>query len=456
MMHCTFHSQLGKVYALSNRPSAFKSTLKREMVVGGLICEMHVARVGVFKGYDNGEFELTRRYFDNLIHNFEQESNPVPVYRGHADMMLLPTGEEPTASGWILGLKRKGDDLWASVQLTKTLEKQIREGEFRFTSIYVKNNQRHRETGENIGSRLASLAVTNQPFIDGLEEIQLSDSIFGRNQKLGIYKSKDLDAMSESTKKDEVTKLLEGLKESNPDLDLSLLDELVELVVEEDAKDQATDTTIDLPIEVEEDGDEEIEASDVDPEKKDDALSDVEDKKDEEEVAASELGDDVSAMLEELRGLASEKAGEELDLAGTLEMLKSMLEMKEELTGEIGLSNMQLALSAVKGELTKERDKSAKLRAKLNKYEDEKVESWALSQVEKGLFHASKKDEWKRFYKSDRALCLSILADKKPEIVLSQIVNPSEKDAQKASDPHASLSDHEKKILEGARITTTK
>ena len=103
---------------------------------------MHIARTGTFSGYRDGEFTLTPEMFNQCIANFEAEKNPLPVYKGHADANGSITGEEPPASGWILGMKQDEEgNLFALVELTQEMQDLIKAGSYKFTSIYMKSEK---------------------------------------------------------------------------------------------------------------------------------------------------------------------------------------------------------------------------------------------------------------------------------------------------------------------------
>ncbi len=182
---------------------------------------VHVARTGVFKGYRDGEIELTTDMFDNAIENFNAEKNPLPVYKGHADVAasMIDSPYEPECEGWILGLSRDGDDLYAMVEFSEDMQELIKAGKYKFSSIYMKPEELDRETGEDIGYRMVSLAITNQPFLDGLKAISLSNKensnittyLQNKETKMSKKKAIKFGAAEEAAKsEDTMDKLQEG------------------------------------------------------------------------------------------------------------------------------------------------------------------------------------------------------------------------------------------------------
>lgn len=453
-------SQMGKMFKVG-RPNFMASSKKREMIKGGKIIEGHIAKVGEFEGYRDGGFSLTRAMFDTMIRNFESESNPIPVYRGHADLVPTSTGEEPKAAGWILGLRRTGDDLWATMQLTDSMASEVKGGEFRFTSIYARMNETDRKTGSKIGARLVSLAITNQPFIDGLQELTLSD--FGNNEpnKLSIYRHKEISmsnkpislASLEDLTEEDLMKLAEKVKmlmeaeSEEPSIEIEVEEPeamLAETIKEEVKKDEesVTDTTLDLPID-DTDDQEGVNASMM--EEKTEEL--------ETEVMAATVDEESMMMLEDLRKMVSEQMGEEMDLPSLLKHLMSVVSVKEEMkteSEEVSMSNLSFALSSVRADLQVEKSKVQKLQSELDKINEEKVDQWANDQIKLGLFHEAKKEDWKKLYNTNKDLCLSLLKDKEPEIVLSKLVGPNDKDSERTI--NEVFNDHEKRILKGAGI----
>jgi hypothetical protein len=133
-----------------------------------------LAYEGAWEGHASGPFELTRAAFEQILANFEAQRNPVPLDYEHASEWAT----EAPAAGWIHKLEIRdapgGARLWAFVELTAKAADQIRCGAYRFSSGVFDFGATDRKTGEPIGCRLRSAALTNQPFLDGQTPIALS------------------------------------------------------------------------------------------------------------------------------------------------------------------------------------------------------------------------------------------------------------------------------------------
>lgn len=151
---------------------------------------------GRWRGHPEHDLvEFTPETFDQVIRNFR--SNPSykqgpdgygcePVVRLDYEHLseMPPTKVEGAttqgipAPGWVLELDtRTGRDgkvqLWALVSVGETLWNQIKNEEQRWTSVSIDPHGVDRETGADIGPVLTSLAITNNPFILGMEPMTI-------------------------------------------------------------------------------------------------------------------------------------------------------------------------------------------------------------------------------------------------------------------------------------------
>lgn len=161
-----------KAYSLINGTFALRAklpVLKDEAAYSWV----QIAKQGQWKGHHSGEFELTADTFEEMITNFEAQTNPVPVTYEHPSHS--GDGNPIKAAGWILELESRGKDLWACVQWTEPAAKMVRSGEYLYCSM-VFGSSKHRETGDDVGTELFELGLTNSPFVDGMEPMRLSRS----------------------------------------------------------------------------------------------------------------------------------------------------------------------------------------------------------------------------------------------------------------------------------------
>lgn len=130
---------------------------------------IHAAKCGEYKGHPAGEFEITPKVLAQCVKNFEAQSNPIPLDYEHQSVGF---GEAP-AAGWVQEVRASGSDLYARVEFTARAAERIRAGEYRYCSIVLMTETIDRESGDDIGASLHSIALTNTPFIDGLAPIEL-------------------------------------------------------------------------------------------------------------------------------------------------------------------------------------------------------------------------------------------------------------------------------------------
>lgn len=422
---------------------SFSSTRKELVFKDSPVVTIHIAKTGEYNGREEGSFTLSKKNFDEVISNFESENCVLPIYRGHADMYLMQTGEEPPACGWIVSLFRVGSDLFAEAQFTEQMRAQIKNGEYMYSSISVVFNEVHRVTGKKIGSRMNSLAITNQPYIDGLKEIKLS-KIGQFGEKDYIYKSTGSSNMTKDEQIKMIEELLKKVSESEEEMSLSAIEDTLKEMVSKDKKEEETDTTVDIDIDGTED---EALAQDMPKEE-----IKTEEKKEEIEVKASEVSQETFDLLGVLQKMVSEMEGTEMTFEQVLQFVHDKLSMKEEeavedmSTDKVGLSSYKLALSKLEKELKLANTKIAE-------FENEKVESWLNSQIENGIFTVDEKQDWKSLYLSNKPLCERLLKNKTPSVVLNKISEDKKgKDNFSGKFALSNLTEHEKKIMRAAGV----
>jgi phage I-like protein len=134
-----------------------------------------IARIGTFKGHPAGEFALTADTLRQIVGNFARTQNRrVPVDYEHMSE-TLPDGVATTgapAVAWVVDLAIRSDGLWAAFEwCSDAARAQVRAGQYRYLSPALTLDARHPETGESLGARLTSVALTNHPFLDGMQPV---------------------------------------------------------------------------------------------------------------------------------------------------------------------------------------------------------------------------------------------------------------------------------------------
>ncbi len=148
-----------------------------------------VALQGDYKGHPQGSFALNAKTFGEIVDNFRTH----PSYAkdatgvGCADVIAWDfhhASEGPAsaiadrgapAQGWVQELEirkgPKGLELWALTRWLDTARTYIRTGAYKWASISFWPNSKDGKTGRTIGTYLSSIALTNDPFIQGMQPL---------------------------------------------------------------------------------------------------------------------------------------------------------------------------------------------------------------------------------------------------------------------------------------------
>ena len=135
-----------------------------------------VLRVGKFSHPAYGEFEVTPEHLQNMVRNFREGVRPkaptkLVVDYNHGD-------QSGRAAGWITDLEvRNGTELWAQVEWTEEAAEAIRRREYQFTSAEISWAYQDKESGEDRGPTLLAMAITNRPFVEGMQPLALSEQV---------------------------------------------------------------------------------------------------------------------------------------------------------------------------------------------------------------------------------------------------------------------------------------
>lgn len=150
---------------------------------------LDLTREGVFAGYptaDGQGIEITRETLEHLLASVKRAETPIPVDGGGVSLpheMVRDSGVG--AAGWILDAAIMEDKsgrahLWGYVELLPEVAEAIAAGQLLFGSVAYDEGGVDRETGEPIGPALHSYALTNKPFVPGLQPHRLDRETPGR------------------------------------------------------------------------------------------------------------------------------------------------------------------------------------------------------------------------------------------------------------------------------------
>lgn len=133
--------------------------------------------VGAWKGHNAGPFEVKEAHLEEAIANFNRDpKRRIVVDFNHAS---LRPGPAP-AAGWVVALERREEAgkpyIAAKIEWLAETEAAIRRGEYRYLSPTLFFDSRDKVTGNVVGLRLHSVALTNTPFLDELGPIALQET----------------------------------------------------------------------------------------------------------------------------------------------------------------------------------------------------------------------------------------------------------------------------------------
>jgi hypothetical protein len=147
---------------------------------------VQIAAAGDYKGYEGGAFKFDRGVFDTIVANFRAHPayaagtrDVIPWDFHHASEFSPASGSIPVdgvpAQGWVRELEvrrgAKGVELWALTRWLEPARSYIKEGKYKWASVTVYFGVKDPVTGEERGANLVSVALTNQPFIEGMQEL---------------------------------------------------------------------------------------------------------------------------------------------------------------------------------------------------------------------------------------------------------------------------------------------
>jgi phage I-like protein len=134
---------------------------------------IQVSKLGEWKGHAAGEFSLEAEHHDSAVSQFGRTANDLVLDYEHQSVSFLPV--EAPAAGWISELRVEDDGaLMARVKFTDKAAQYIRSDEYRYTSPVWLFDVPDRENGSPILAELHSVALTNVPFLDGMQPVALS------------------------------------------------------------------------------------------------------------------------------------------------------------------------------------------------------------------------------------------------------------------------------------------
>lgn len=138
-----------------------------------------VAKYGEWRGHQAGPFRFDAVTFARIVDNFRAtENRRIPVDYEHLSEVLPENAaqEGVPAVAWIVALEARGTGLWGAFEwVDAQAVGYVRDRKYLYLSPSVVFGATDRVTGDEIGARLTSAALTNHPFLDGMAPLVASD-----------------------------------------------------------------------------------------------------------------------------------------------------------------------------------------------------------------------------------------------------------------------------------------
>lgn len=138
-----------------------------------------IAKYGEWRGHQAGPFCFDAVTFAQIIANFRATENKrIPVDYEHLSEVLPENAaqEGVPAVAWIVALEARGTELWGAFEwVDAQAVGYVRDKKYLYLSPSVVFGATDRVTGDEIGARLTSAALTNHPFLDGMAPLVASD-----------------------------------------------------------------------------------------------------------------------------------------------------------------------------------------------------------------------------------------------------------------------------------------
>lgn len=139
---------------------------------------LHLMPFGSWKGHSSGEFEFTEEHAQEAVATFQALGIDIVIDYEHQTQLSAMNGQPAPAAGWIDGLEVRANGLWGHVKRwSADAEAHLKAGHYRYLSPTYRPAQVHPRTGDRMGARIVSAALTNLPFLAGdLEPIAATDN----------------------------------------------------------------------------------------------------------------------------------------------------------------------------------------------------------------------------------------------------------------------------------------
>jgi len=125
-------------------------------------------------------FSITRDDIRRLVENFrKRKADTVIDYEHASEFPEVAQGNPIPAAGWLREIDDEPDSrgvLWGQAEFTQRARDLIAAREYKYLSPAINWAARDKETGEQQGATLTSVALVNRPFLEAMPAIHLSEA----------------------------------------------------------------------------------------------------------------------------------------------------------------------------------------------------------------------------------------------------------------------------------------
>ena len=145
---------------------------------GKPVSEIQLFKQGEFEHWSGEKFNVNNDFIELMIDNFKaliansKDNKIIPIDYNHASLNY--NAEDAKAAGWVLDLFTKEDGLYAKVEWTTKAKEYIENGEYRYISPEFGLDVTDEYGKEIQGPALFAAALTNRPFLKGMDALSLS------------------------------------------------------------------------------------------------------------------------------------------------------------------------------------------------------------------------------------------------------------------------------------------
>lgn len=202
-------------------------SLKSESTSDDLV-ELLLAVPGEWKGHYSGVFRIDSADLEKMKLNFDARKIDLVIDYEHQTLM----GCEAPAAGWIKEMHIRDGKLYGMASWTAKAKEYIKNGEYRYLSPVFNFEAVDKKTGAWIGCEIESVALTNTPFLDELEEIRANKNFTAKEKNMPENEKNGADVAALKAQYDaQITALKAELETSRSEV-AALGEQLAESAVE--------------------------------------------------------------------------------------------------------------------------------------------------------------------------------------------------------------------------------